>query len=117
MMPKALLAGISYSDFWKMTISEIGDVLQAAADKQKAKAEEDSKVLEFRTKRDLQNAALVAYFSGYYSRPYVNLPESLGKAFPDIFKSEEKPSWEQTYMLLEKKRAEFMAKKKRKERR
>ena len=110
LLPQALLVGISYSDFWKMTIGEIYDVLQANADRQKAEADERAELFKLQAKQAIQNAALTAYFGGYYSRSYVKLPETLRSAFPTIFDTEQQSQdWRQTYRMLEKKRMEFKA--------
>ena len=69
-----MCAGISYNDFWQMTFGEVEDVLTFARDREEAKAD-----------ADIKSAAFTAYFSGAYARPGVRLPQSLVRAFPDLF--------------------------------
>jgi hypothetical protein len=77
MMPAALGYGISYSDFWGMTLREIRDFLKFSADKEKT-------LIERREKNDLICAATTAYYAGYFGR-VKNFPSSLEKAFPKLF--------------------------------
>ncbi|MBO6301853.1 MAG: hypothetical protein J6N15_05405 [Ruminiclostridium sp.] len=74
MLPAAVKAGVSFSDFWKMTIGEISDVL-----------EYHRKCEEEREKTETRRAAFISFWGGYYSRINVKMPQTVVKAFPEIF--------------------------------
>lgn len=76
-MPAVLSYGVSYSDFWQMTLREIRDCIKYATEKEKA-------LLERKEKHGFMCAAFSAFFSGYYSR-VSTFPSSLSEAFPSLF--------------------------------
>lgn len=69
-----LSVGVSYSDFWRMTLGEINSVLSFSSEREKARQE-----------REMLYAAVTAYYGGAYSRESVRLPRSLKSAFPALF--------------------------------
>lgn len=73
-MPEALSAGLSYSDYWQMTLGEILDYIDFTRRKYERTIE-----------TDMQLTAFNAYWGGYYSKPQVRMPETLPKAFPSLF--------------------------------
>lgn len=76
-MPSVLSYGVSYSDFWHMTLREITDFLKFSAEKEK-------KLLERKEKHELVCAATTAYYAGYFNRTK-SFPTSLESAFPKLF--------------------------------
>ena len=115
-MPRAIISGVSYSDFWEMTIGEINDVLTVYSEKEQRKVKNMVEIAKAETQTMIESACISAYFGGYYSRRDVNFPRTICDAFPSVFKPQASPenSWQQTYDLLERKRQAFLEKKKRK---
>ena len=85
MLPLALSYGISYHDYWEMTIREISGYIKQQSQKEKA-------LLERREKHELICAAYTAYHAGYFSRVRT-FPSTLSEAFPNLF---EEPEAEQS---------------------
>lgn len=85
MLPYAVIAGVGYSDYWKMTPGEIFDVLQANAKIEKRRFDEKLEFFKKETESAIQNAAFTAFWGGYYSRPGVKMPKTVVQAFPGIF--------------------------------
>lgn len=69
-MPEALLVGVSYSDFWQMTIGEIITVMERA---------------NKREKEEIKTRAALAYKTGVTARTDTRLPRSCAAAFPSLF--------------------------------
>lgn len=71
MMPAAICAGVSYSDFWRMTYGETANLVK------------------FYFKHEKQITAFNAFWSGAWSQAR-DLPKSAPDAFPEIFDRESK---------------------------
>lgn len=72
MLPAALYAGISYSDFWQMTLGEIKTFFKYAYKMEREKSDNEQRI-----------AAFTAYYSGVYSQ--YKPPRTLTRAFPSLF--------------------------------
>lgn len=69
-MPEALFAGISYSDYWLMTVGEITQVIERAAK---------------RETEEIKTRAALAYKTGVTARTDTRLPRTCAAAFPSLF--------------------------------
>lgn len=76
LFPAAICAGVSVSDFKKMTIGEIENVLRYYNEREEA-----------RIKGEMQRTAFNAFWSGAFARTG-RLPRSAADAFPSIFDKE-----------------------------
>ena len=84
MLPAAVVAGVSYNDFWNMTVRELYAVIKAHTDREKA-------LIERKEKHELICAAYSAYHAGLFSK--INgkdFPRSLSEAFPNLFGGSER---------------------------
>lgn len=72
-MPVAIMAGVSYSDYWKMTIGEIRRVVQRYSEYVSAETDMKSKL-----------AAFIAYNTACCVRTRA-LPSSIEQTFPALF--------------------------------
>lgn len=85
-MPAILNNGISYSDFWQMTIREIRDFSEFIIKKEKCQRECEKILVERQEKHDLFCAAMSAYYSALYGRIQPNyFPNTIAQAFPKLF--------------------------------
>lgn len=72
-MPAAMSVGVSYSDYWRMTVGEIIEVIDFAAEKARNQA-----------KNSERSAAVNAYNIGALVRSK-HFPDSPQAAFPSLF--------------------------------
>lgn len=107
MLPAAVSAGVSVSDFRNMTVGEIASVLRYAGEKEEA-----------RQRGEMINSAFVAYYGGAYSRTDIKLPSTIKRAFPGLFGRTEDgqisaENWQESYAALEQFGRQFEARKRR----